>query len=193
MEALRTCTPLHRWGNPWPGHDLTGLPVDDLMQFEGIPDQRPSEPVTCCPGDHVVVAGPRSVPSLPFVVGLLHSVHGENDDQKGLVEWLHPGKSTEASFKVGRKKQIVDLFGRWISAIDIPATEILPLPSSFISPSEVLAFGDILDDDNQVHFKVLDKIQEHVPDFTGLSMSCTVRGNLYRTHRLMRSKVESGA
>jgi hypothetical protein len=61
------------------------------------------------------------------------------------------------------------------------------MPSPHIRPSEVLLWGFDLTSNGEIPFDILDQLLDvHGLDFTGLTLSATPRGNLYRTHRLMQ-------
>ena len=98
------------------------------------------------------------------------------------------------NFKPGRKKQILDIFGEWVPADELPVEETQVLPNVVQPASKVLVWdfepepSIETDDPNRVliPFHVFDKIIDiHNIDVTGLTMSGTRRGNLYRMHRMM--------
>ena len=161
------------------------MPVESLMR---VVSGASEEPQAMCPycvaGDYVIVRnceGGRAV--LPFVLGEALDI----DDEECLAQWYFPGKSREANMKVGRKKQVLDIFSSWSPADTIPVEELVPLPPSIVKADKILLWGFDLENDSQIPFKVLDRIlTEHHIDITGLLMSSTNRGNLYRAHRLMQ-------
>ena len=107
--------------------------------------------------------------------------------------WYHPLKSSEMNFRAGRKRKNLDLFGAWSPADDISLNETETLPSVMQPASKILAW-DFEPEENEegdavsvmIPFTVFDHLMDvHNVDLTGLNMSATKRGNLYRTHRLM--------
>ena len=106
--------------------------------------------------------------------------------------WYHPLDSPEQNFRAGRKKKILDIFGPWGPSDTLPLTSSETLPSVMQPHQKVLLwdFEPEIDEKNAeqvtIPFSVLDQVMDiHHIDITGLSMSSTKRGNLYRTHRLM--------
>ena len=98
------------------------------------------------------------------------------------------------NFKPGRKKKILDIFGGWVPADEISLSETEVLPSVMQPASKILVWDfepEQAEDDAGsllIPFAVYDKLlDEHNIDMTGLSLSSTKRGNLFRTHRLMHS------
>jgi len=106
--------------------------------------------------------------------------------------WYHPLSSPEKNFRVGRKKKILDLFGPWVPVADLSLSETESLPSVMQPASKVLCWDFEPEEDDSgsggasVPFTVFDQLMDiHHIDVTGLSLSSTKRGNLYRTHRMM--------
>ena len=107
--------------------------------------------------------------------------------------WYHPLQSPEMNFKPGKKRKILDIFGPWVPADHLSLDEVETMPSVMQPASKVLAFDFDPETDEEapngqvsIPFHVLDHILDvHKIDFTGLSLSSTKRGNLYRTHKLM--------
>lgn len=167
-----------------PGHDVVGVPVESLVELEvkGIPlDVQTTEP-ECCLGSFVITRC-TSASKLPFAMGVLRDLAGE----LGLVEWLHPLKSTERKFASGKKKQILDIFGRWLPVDSFQVGDLEELPKPLVDPKDILLWNFELTEDSEIPFSTLDQLLDvHGIDFTGLSLSATHRGNLYRTHRLMQ-------
>ena len=97
--------------------------------------------------------------------------------------------SKEANLKAGRKKNILDLFGEWNPADELAVGEVEPLPPSVLAPSKILLWGFVLEEGTLLPFKVLGQIMDlDFVDLTGLKISSTKRGAMYRAHRLMRVK-----
>lgn len=107
--------------------------------------------------------------------------------------WYHPLQSPEMNFRAGRKKKVLDLFGPWVPAQDLALRETETMPSVMQPANKVLTWDfepevDHGHDPNGVliPFAVFDQLMDiHRIDVTGLHLSSTKRGNLYRTHRPM--------
>ena len=161
---------------------MPGMPLESLVQLGTVGDSDPAMDASCCVGDFVITLNDSK--ALPFVMGQVVDVDGDS----GIVQWWHPGKSKEANLKAGRKKAILDLFGGWQPTTDIPVGELEPLPPSVVSPARIRIWGFTLDSGDQIPLSILDKVQGELDiDLTGLKMSSTQRGALYRAHRLMRT------
>ena len=160
-----------------------GLPVNTLVAVTGsaAPQHAPRK-ATCDTGDLILIKG--SDGSLPFFVGLLIEMLTPNN---ALVPWLVPQESRQTNFRAGRKKLVTDIYACWHAA-DKQALATLPvLPPVEVQPEQILEWAFELEDD-MVPFSVLDRVVDvHFIDITGLSLSSTPRGNLFRTHRLMRN------
>ena len=64
--------------------------------------------------------------------------------------------------------------------------EMEPLPSPRVKAGDVIDWDfEVEDGEGGVRIP-LDRVMEHGIDITGLTVSHTRRGNLYRTHRLMQ-------
>ena len=115
------------------------------------------------------------------------------DSHKPRFAWYHPTRSPEMNMRAGRKKKVLDIFGAWIPADDVSLNETLTLPSVLQPASKVLAWDFDPEQDEEgdavsllIPFSVFDHVMDvHRIDITGLNLSSTKRGNLYRTHRLM--------
>lgn len=105
-----------------------------------------------------------------------------------MAQWWQPGTSKEANLRAGRKKDIVDIFGPWVATDSLSLADVMEFPDPHIDPEDVLEWNFDLTDAGELTFEVLDRlVDEHKIDITGLSVSSTTRGNVYRTHRLMSS------
>jgi hypothetical protein len=173
-----------------PGHDVVGVPVETLVEISNPNTQQSHHNGThqsspsCVLGDVLIARAEDCKSKLPFFLGVLRDI---SSDGAGLVEWLHPLKTTECKFASGKKKQMLDIFGAWVSVDSLILSDIENLPSPVIRPPDVLLWGFDFTDNSEIPFSVLDSLlDDHGLDFTGLSLSATARGNLYRTHRLMQ-------
>ena len=122
---------------------------------------------------------------LLYTLAQIVDARDEHDDL--LVAWLVPGRSEKALFKKGRKTKVVNIFGAWkpLAACTLEELDDTVLPETLVSQSAVLETNVLLQDD-KIPFAVLDALRtKHGIDMTGLSVSSTAEGNLYRNHCLM--------
>ena len=115
---------------------------------------------------------------------------GQVEGSDIFVSWYVPSMTAAANFKAGRKRQVVDIFGEWRSAEGLSMIEArdlkLVLPNPLIPASSVLEANFELEK-GKIPYGVLDRLREnHHIDVTGLSISLTEGGNLYRAYALMR-------
>ena len=102
-----------------------------------------------------------------------------------LVEWFLP-ESTKRHGR-GRIRAKPDIFATWtpLSERELGAGDVC-LPPVLVSAKTVLAGNVTLDAESCITFDVLDRLNaEHGIDVSGVSLSRTARGNLYRAHLLM--------
>ena len=166
----------------YPGSDVTGLPVDGLVNVIGGVQEQSDGQTPCKPGDLLIVGPQGGSTALPFNLGVLVDIVGD----KGLVQWMIPGESREANFRPGRRKDVRDIFGPWHAADSVPLANLPPLPPALIEPKTVLVWGFEFDESNLLPFSLFDQILGFDIDVTALSISSTARGNLYRVHRQLR-------
>lgn len=125
---------------------------------------------------------------------------------------MHPQQSSQELFRAGRKKQIIDVFGPWAWADEMPLEKLQALPAAKslgltivklaslqylrfpligcprITSDQVLEWDLECEgvDKAEIPFAILDSLVDtHGIDLTGLSLSATSRGTRFRTHRLM--------
>lgn len=168
-----------------PGADLPPMPLESLMAVTSAQSEenvRPALDLCVVAMDYVVVKHKQG--KLKFVLGQVMDI--DYEDQSAIVEWYHPQMSKEANMRQGRKKQILDVFGPWVPCEQVEVSSLEPLPPSVIKADQVCWWGFELEDGDKIPFDVLDGIMDDGMDITGLNMSSTPRGNLYRAHRLMK-------
>ena len=168
----------------FPGSE-SRLPVSTLVRFEGAAQPAPAKArAPCAQGSMVIV---RAAPEheMPFHLGVV----AELSDCKlfAVVQWLAPGQAREATPGGGRKRQVRSVFCAWqpADAMSLGDLAALQLPSPWVAAEKVALFNFELDEHGQLPFEVLDELYKAGIDTTGLSLSSTARGNLYRAHRLM--------
>lgn len=138
---------------------------------------------TPCEEGSLIIVRPGANSARLFYFGVIVQL-GQGPDS-ALAQWFVPDISMEARIGGGRKKQIPDIFGPWLAADEVPLAEAGEITSPLVQASQVICWGFELDDIGQLPFEVFDKLYSVGIDCTGLSVSSTSRGQLYRHHRLM--------
>lgn len=177
----------------FPGSDVPSLPVDSLVDVEGVarPQQQKATKLSatlCGPGDRLILRNPNKNHPLPFLMAVMAETDGLSD-RSAYVQWWLPGQSKKANHKGGKKKLVIDIYGPWgpASSVAIADLQVLPLPPPLVQAADVLEWGFDLTEDKQIPFETLDMIMDkHGIDITGLTLSSTSRGNQYRMYRLMK-------
>ena len=108
------------------------------------------------------------------------------DDTLVLLYWLpQPAPVMRASG--GKKKMIPDVFGPWIAlhSLALADAQEVHLPDIIMNKTDILEVFDMTADD-KLPYRIFDKLRtKHGIDMTGLSLSQTHLGNIYRAHVLM--------
>ena len=168
-----------------PGADQPGMPLESLISVDvahGADKVEPSFDMCCVNTDFIIIKNKN--PKLPFAMGQVLDI--DVNDESAIVQWWHPSYGKEASLRQGRKKVILDLFGEWKPADTMTLHDLEVLPPSIVKSDKILLWGFQLDE-GQLPFEVIDQIVDQLQiDVTGVLLSSTTRGNLYRAHRLMR-------
>ena len=124
--------------------------------------------------------------NLMFTLGMV--VSGvDHDCDSVIVEWWVPPVCAKADFRRGRKQQTVDIFGQWRPMADLTVKEAreVEMPLVLVAVADILEYNFDLEE-GKVPFKILDSLrQHHGIDVTGLSVSQTANGNVYRAYVLM--------
>ena len=106
------------------------------------------------------------------------------------MTWLVPPLSPVVDHRPGRKRTIPDLFGAWVPLDHITMKDalMLEMPDCVISPSDVLIPNIQLSADGTIPYELLDELRsQHDIDVSGLQVSRTQKGNIYRSHVLSRA------
>ena len=110
------------------------------------------------------------------------------DEQIGELDILVERFVPESTRAGGRNRARPDIFAPWTALAErkLRAGDVV-LPPVIISANQVLAGNVSLDEDGCIPFDIFDRLQaDHGIDVSGLSLSRTARGNLYRAHLLMK-------
>ena len=174
----------------FPGADLPPVPVDTLLRIPG--SWEPPPPPRCIFDGALVICKPAGASmsgvKLPFNLGRVLSSPTEKSPEL-LVTWLVPPLSPVVDHKPGAKRTIPDLFGAWVPLDDITVTEtlMLELPGCVLSPPDVLIPNILMEADGTIPYCILDELRsQHDIDVSGLQVSRTQKGNIYRSHVLSR-------
>ena len=120
---------------------------------------------------------------MPFLLARVLEEQVHNVDDRILVEWLLP----ESTRLKGRSRARPDVFAAWkpFSEREVSADELV-LPDIIISADSVLIARVELDESDYIPFPYFDRLRnDNAIDCSGLALSRTARGNMYRTHLLM--------
>ena len=104
------------------------------------------------------------------------------------VVWYAPGLASAETFRSGTKKKLLDIFGPWTSLHTLTLAEgrARNLPAPVVNLADILECNFALSSDGTLPYDVFDALRrQHGIDVTGLSMSSTHRGNLYRSYALL--------
>ena len=108
------------------------------------------------------------------------------------VVWYVPGLASAETFRSGPKKKLLDIFGPWTSmhALSLAEYQVCSMPSPVVHLADILECNFDLSSDETLPYDVFDALRSHHGiDVTGLSVSSTHRGNLYRSYALLGGRV----
>ena len=182
----------------FPGSDVPRQPAQTLVQIEGI-THRQGERIksnVIVPGSLLVLRGAAEAAvhghKLPFLVGVaLESSSKMATSKKLLVSWMVPGRSKAETYRAGRKKDVIDIFGPWmaVDALSLGDLKQVCLPEPLVNADDILEWNFDLEE-QCLPYETLDQLRlRHDIDVTGLALSLTPKGNLYRSYALTRGAV----
>lgn len=124
---------------------------------------------------------------LPFTLAQVVALprHAEDDV---MVAWWVPSPGANVNFKKGRTKQVMDLFGPWRPMGQMTVAELTgtAMPEVLVSQQACLEMNFSLTAEHELPFEVFEALRKkHSIDVTGLSLSLTKRGNVYRRFALL--------
>jgi hypothetical protein len=108
-----------------------------------------------------------------------------------LVAWWVPPFTKQVNFRGGKKKDVLDVFGTWEMMETKPARFLrdTSLPDPVVHISDVLEANFELTKESTIPYHIYDALRlKHGIDVTGLAMSLTRGGNLYRSYALLRGR-----
>ena len=184
-------------GALFPAQDPAPVKPDLLLKIKGITHDAQGMALISgliLPGSNLAV---RTQPGtmflgfpIPFLVGVvMQSPSDRRWADKCLVRWHVPplvNRKLATGKKGGRQ---LDIFGSWAEFDDVHLSMVHGgnLPDPMASLEDVLDSNFEMTENNELPFDTLDTLcQQHDLDVTGLSMSQTPRGNLYRAYVLSR-------
>ena len=130
---------------------------------------------------------------LPFLIGVaIETPSTVERAHDVVVVWYVPGLASAETFRSGTKKKLLDIFGPWTSLHTLTLAECRAcnLPSPVVNLADILECNFALSSDGTLPYDVFDALRrQHGIDVTGLSMSSTHRGNLYRSYALLGGRV----
>ena len=121
--------------------------------------------------------------SVPFSLGM--AVPGSDADASDciLVAWCVPGASAAATLRAGKKAKVIDIFGpsEPYDELKLETAAAASVPEVRVTRNDILLMNVELDADSQIPFAAFDALRTaHALDVSGVSLSMTHRGNLYR-------------
>ena len=130
---------------------------------------------------------------LPFLIGVaIETPSTVARAHDVAVVWYTPGLTSAETFRSCTKKKVLDIFGPWTSLHTLALAECRErnLPSPVVNLADILECNFALSSDGTLPYDVFDALRrQHGIDVTGLSMSSTHRGNLYRSYALLGGRV----
>ncbi len=92
----------------------------------------------------------------------------------------------------GKKAEIIDVFSPWspVDQADVRMLRKTNLPDPLINMSDILVANFEWSEEMTLPYDVFDELRlDHGIDVTGLQMSMTHRGNVYRSSALLHGRV----
>ena len=180
--------------NKTPGADIPDLPseaVDSLVAISGI--WQPPPPTNFVgPGAMLILKTTADVSycgvKALFAMGMMVPDSAVGYDQGSfIVDWWVPRFANAETFRRGRNKQVVDIFGPWEPYENLSQDEA----SQYVMPLVICNQADVLIanvelEKGRIPFPAFVSLRmAHGIDTTALSVSQTHYGNLYRAFVLM--------
>ena len=175
------------------GADHPEVPVDTLIS---VP-KRWEPPVTnvlmvgamiLCKSGLSSIRRSGSYLKMPFLMAMV--VDCVPTDPDVTVQYWVPPVAPVSRVGGGKKKMVVDLFGDWapFDTLMISEAELVDFPDIIVQKADILEVIT-LTGLGTIPYTALDKLRlEHAIDVTGISLSQTHLGHLYRAHVLTTNK-----
>ena len=125
---------------------------------------------------------------MPFLMAMV--VDCVPTDPDVTVQYWVPPVAPVSRVGGGKKKMVVDLFGDWapFDTLMISEAELVDFPDIIVQKADILEVIT-LTGLGTIPYTALDKLRlEHEIDVTGISLSQTHLGHLYRAHVLTTNK-----
>ena len=126
--------------------------------------------------------------NMPFLMAMV--VDCRLTDADITVQYWVPPLARMSRVGGGKKKMVVDLFGDWapFDTLMISEAELVDFPDITVQKADILEVIT-LTGLGTIPYTALDKLRlEHTIDVTGISLSQTHLGHLYRAHVLTTNK-----
>ena len=184
----------------FPGADIPAIPTDALLKIEGVTHTKNDAAIRSNiirPGSFLLVRVSQDtiVHNLPvaFLIGVaVETGSSISSDKRVVVVWYVPSLAPAETFRSGAKKKILDVFGPWttVDGMSLAQLRSCRLPAPLVHLDDVMECNFHLTPDGTLPYDVFDALRRrHGIEITGLSMSMTHRGNLYRSYALLGGRV----
>ena len=179
----------------FPGADIVPIPAESLVRIEGITHTKGGKAIRSaiiCPGSLLVVRVQGTVvhkQHIPFLVATAVETSSRHWRHKHVaVVWHIPQLAKMETFRSGKKRQMLDVFGPW-TPVDIAPNRDCTLPTPLVLVEDILECNFEWTAEGTMPYDIFDCLRrDHEIDVTGLSTSLTHRGNLYRSYALLRGQ-----
>lgn len=128
-----------------------------------------------------------------FTMGMMVPDSAVGRDQDSfIVAWWVPRLANAETFRRGKRKQVIDIFGPWepYEQLSHDEAHVYAMPTVLCTRADVL-IANVNLEDGRIPFTVFDSLRmAHGIDTTALSVSQTHYGNLYRAFVLMSAPAD---
>ena len=180
--------------------DIAPIPTENLLNIDGIKHTKNNMVRTAkiYPSSLLMVRAPPPGISvhgvlLPFLIGVAIETPSTLERAHDVVVvWYVPGLASAETFRSGPKKKLLDIFGPWTSmrAFSVAEYQVRSMPSPVVHLADILECNFDLSSDETLPYDVFDALRSHHGiDVTGLSVSSTHWGNVYRSYALLGGRV----
>ena len=178
----------------YPNADGPSIPAANLVRIDGVTHKANGQRLQSdfiTPGSLVIIAAPQGTQAREKNMTILLGMVVQTSTRRGTltVAWYVPALSLVETFRNRTSRQILDVYGPWRPTDELTAATLQTcvLPSPLISLTSVLECNFELTENNELPYSVFDALlARHNIDMTGLNMSSTRRGNMYRSYVLMK-------
>ena len=130
---------------------------------------------------------------VPFLVAVAAEIGSSKIREKNIVVvWYVLGLAAAETFRSGKKKIILEVFGPWtaLDGLTMAQMRTCRILAAMVNVHDVMECNFELSSESTLPYDVFDALRRrHGIDVTGLSTSMTHRGNLYRSYALLGGRV----